>query len=332
MIWYPWLNQPYRQIIAQHQNGRPHHALLLQALPGMGDASLVWGISRWLMCQHRSGLKSCGECHACQLMQAHTHPDWYELSAEKGKSSLGIDAVRNVTEKLYHHAQQGGAKVVWLPDASQLTEAAANALLKTLEEPPKNTWFLLCCQQPGSLLATLRSRCLSIHLASPDEGLSLSWLQKQTPASQSDALTALRLSGGAPAAAEQLLEDKNWAARQALCQALPKALNGDMLSLQPVLNQDDAVRRIGWLCALLVDALKWQQGGGRFITNVDQQALVAGIAQLLPGSAMDASVRQWMICRDRLLNVAAVNRELLLTDQLLTWEQMLHATTAGLPN
>ena len=49
-----------------------------------------------------------------------------------------------VTEKLYHHAQQGGAKVVWLPDAAQLTEAAANALLKTLEEPPKNTWFLLC--------------------------------------------------------------------------------------------------------------------------------------------------------------------------------------------
>lgn len=323
MNWYPWLNQPYRQIISQHQAGRGHHALLLHALSGMGQASLVWGISRWLMCQRRDGLKSCGECHACQLMQANTHPDWYRLEAEKGKSALGIDAVRSVTEKLYHHAQQGGAKVVWIPDAAQLTEAAANALLKTLEEPPKNTWFLLN-GQPAQLLATLRSRCFTFHLAPPDEAPGLQWLMKQRPVAEQDALTALRLSGGAPAAALELTSEKSWAARKALCQALPEALRGDMLSLLPVLNHDDAVQRTGWLCSLLVDALKWQQGGGQFIANVDRQALIADLAMQLPASALDESVRQWMIVRDRLLNVVAVNRELLLTDQLLGWEQMLH--------
>lgn len=324
MNWYPWLNQPYRQIISQHQAGRGHHALLLHSLIGMGEASLVWGISRWLMCQRRDGLKSCGACHACQLMQANTHPDWYRLEAEKGKSALGIDAVRSVTEKLYHHAQQGGAKVVWIPDAAQLTEAAANALLKTLEEPPKNTWFLLNSQQPAQLLATLRSRCFTFHLAPPDEAPGLQWLLKQRPISEQDALTALRLSGGAPAAALDLLSEKRWAAREALCQALPEALREDMLSLLPVLNHDDAVQRTGWLCSLLVDALKWQQGGGQFIANVDRQALIAELAMQLPASALDESVRQWMIARDRLLNVVALNRELLLTDQLLGWEQMLH--------
>ncbi|WP_428945835.1 DNA polymerase III subunit delta' [Pantoea sp. FN060301] len=329
MIWYPWLNQPYRQLIGQHQAGRGHHALLIQALPGMGDASLVWGISRWLMCQRRDGLKSCGTCHACQLMQAHTHPDWYKLEPEKGKSSLGIDAVRSVTEKLYHHAQQGGAKVVWLPDAAQLTEAAANALLKTLEEPPANTWFLLSSQAPAKLLATLRSRCLNFHLAPPDERQSLLWLQKQRSVPESDSVTALRLSGGAPAAALSLLDEKIWAARQALCQALPGALQGDMLSLLPALNHEEAARRVGWLCTLLVDALKWQQGGGAFIANVDRQALIASLAMQLPGSALDQSVRDWIICRDRLLNVVAVNRELLLTDRLLGWEQMLHSSQAG---
>ncbi|WLS80459.1 DNA polymerase III subunit delta' [Erwinia pyri] len=324
MNWYPWLNQPYRQIISQHQAGRGHHALLLHSLTGMGEASLIWGISRWLMCQRRDGLKSCGECHACQLMQANTHPDWYRLEAEKGKSALGIDAVRSVTEKLYHHAQQGGAKVVWIPDAAQLTEAAANALLKTLEEPPKNTWFLLNSQQPAQLLATLRSRCFTFHLAPPEEAPGLQWLLKQRPISEQDALTALRLSGGAPAAALELTSEKSWAARETLCQALPEALRGDMLSLLPVLNHDDAVQRTGWLCSLLVDALKWQQGGGQFIANVDRQALIAELAMQLPASALDESVRQWMIARDRLLNVVAVNRELLLTDQLLGWEQMLH--------
>jgi len=81
MNWYPWLNQPYRQIIARHQEGVAHHALLLQAPEGMGDDALVWGISRWLMCQQREGAKSCGACHGCELMQAHTHPDWYRLEA-----------------------------------------------------------------------------------------------------------------------------------------------------------------------------------------------------------------------------------------------------------
>lgn len=331
MNWYPWLNHSYRQILSQHQAQRGHHALLIQALAGMGDDALIWGISRWLMCKRPDGLKSCGECHACQLMLAGTHPDWYRLEAEKGKSSLGIDAVRSVTEKLYHHAQQGGAKVVWLPDAGQLTEAAANALLKTLEEPPKNTWFLLSSREPSRLLPTLRSRCLLWHLAPPAEAQSLQWLQKQSAAGLNERTAALRLSAGAPAAALALLDDKIWQQRQRVCEALPDALQGDMLSLLPALHHDDAAQRIGWLCSLLIDAVKWQQGGGQFISNVDRQADVMRIATLLPTSAIDASLRQWIICRDRLLNVVAVNRELLLTNQLLGWEAMLNPASAGSP-
>lgn len=331
MNWYPWLNHSYRQILSQHQAQRGHHALLIQALPGMGDDALIWGISRWLMCKCPDGLKSCGECHACQLMLAGTHPDWYRLEAEKGKSSLGIDAVRSVTEKLYHHAQQGGAKVVWLPDAGQLTEAAANALLKTLEEPPKNTWFLLSSREPSRLLPTLRSRCLLWHVAPPAEAQSLQWLQKQSAAGLNERTAALRLSAGAPAAALALLDDKTWQQRQRVCEALPEALQGDMLSLLPALHHDDAAQRIGWLCSLLMDAVKWQQGGGQFISNVDRQADVIHIASLLPTSAIDTSLRQWIICRDRLLNVVAVNRELLLTDQLLGWEAMLNPASAGSP-
>lgn len=322
MNWYPWLNQPYREIISQHQEGRGHHAMLIHALAGMGDDALVWGLSRWLMCQQRDGIKSCGHCHGCQLMQAGTHPDWYSLAAEKGKSSLGIDAVRGVTEKLYHHAQQGGAKVVWLPDAAQLTEAAANALLKTLEEPPANTWFFLSSREPQRLLATLRSRCFLWHLTPPDESSSLRWLQKERPVAQDDALTALRLSSGAPAAAQALLAEAQWKQRQLLCSTLAQALQQDVLSLLPVLNHEEAPQRIGWLCALLMDALKWQQGGAAFIANIDQQALIAQIAQRLPASALDSSLRSWINCRDQLLHVMAVNRELLLTEQLLSWEQI----------
>lgn len=323
MNWYPWLNPAYRQVVQQHQAGRAHHALLVQALPGMGDGELVWAIGRWLLCQRRDGLKSCGQCHGCQLMLAGTHPDWHRLAAEKGKSALGIDAVREVNERLFNHAQQGGAKVVWLPDAAQLTEAAANALLKTLEEPPQNTWFFLSSPEPSRLLPTLRSRCLRLHLAPPDEAQSLAWLQKQHQGEPEAIRTALRLSSGAPGAALTLLEAQNWTQRQALCDALSVALEEDVLALLPQLNHDNAVARIAWLAALLTDALKWQQSGDRFLTNTDRPQLVQQLAQRLPAAALDKSLRQWLLCRDRLSHIVAVNRELLLTEQLLNWESLL---------
>lgn len=319
MNWYPWLNQPYRHIIGQHQAGRAHHALLVQALEGMGDEALVWGVSRWLMCQQPDGLKSCGVCHGCQLMQAQTHPDWYRLEAEKGKSTLGIDAVRQVTEKLYHFAQQGGAKVVWLPDAAQLSESAANALLKTLEEPPANCWFFLSSREPSRLLATLRSRCMVLALTPPDEPQSLQWLGRQMSQDEAALQTALRLSAGAPAAALQLLEPARWQARESLCNALPGALQQDILQLLPSLNSEDVAARIGWLLALLVDALKWQQGATRWLSNPDRQDVVALLSETFSARALDESAREWMQCRDQLLHVAAVNRELLLTDRLLSW-------------
>lgn len=319
MNWYPWLNQPYRHIISQHQAGRAHHALLIQAIDGMGDDALVWGVSRWLMCQQRDGLKSCGLCHGCQLMQAQTHPDWYRLEAEKGKSTLGIDAVRQVTEKLYHFAQQGGAKVVWLPDAAQLSESAANALLKTLEEPPANSWFFLSSREPSRLLATLRSRCMALSLTPPEEAQSLQWLSRQKPQDEAALQAALRLSAGAPAAALQLLEPARWQARQTLCNALPAALRQDILQLLPALNSEDVAARISWLLALLVDALKWQQGATRWLSNPDRQDVVALLADTFSSRALDESAREWMQCREQLIHVAAVNRELLLTDRLLSW-------------
>lgn len=153
MKWYPWLRPPFEQLVASYQAGRGHHALMVQALPGMGSDALIYALCRFLMCRQPEGHKSCGHCHSCQLMQAGTHPDYYALTPEKGKSSLGIDAVREVSEKLYEHARLGGAKVVWIGDAAMLTDAAANALLKTLEEPPENTWFFLACQEPARLLA-----------------------------------------------------------------------------------------------------------------------------------------------------------------------------------
>lgn len=323
MKWYPWLRPHFEQLIGSYQAGRGHHALLIQALPGMGDDALIYAITRFLMCQQPEGHKSCGKCRGCQLMQAGTHPDYYTLEPEKGKSALGIDAVREVSEKLYEHARLGGAKVVWLKDATLLTEAAANALLKTLEEPPVKTWFFLSCRDPGRLLATLRSRCRLHHLAVPQESWALSWLEREVTTSPESALTALRLSSGAPAAALALLQPDVWSERETLCRAVDASLNShDWLSLLPALNSDRAVERLHWLASLLLDALKIQQGA-TLLTNPDAWPLLNTLANRLSGKILHAMLHEICQSREQLLTVTGLNRELLLTDQLLRIEHYL---------
>lgn len=325
MKWYPWLRPHFDQLIASYQAGRGHHALLIQALPGMGEDALIYAITRFLMCQQPQGQKSCGKCRGCQLMQAGTHPDYYRLEPEKGKSTLGIDAVRDVSEKLYEHARLGGAKVVWLSDASLLTEAAANALLKTLEEPPEKTWFFLSCRDPGRLLATLRSRCRLHHLAVPQETWALSWLQREVTVSQESALAALRLCSGAPAAALELLQKEAWSHRMQLCSAVEQALNSrDWLGVLSVLNHDQAPVRLHWLVSLLLDAMKLQQGA-TLVSNVDVWPLINTLANALPGATLRAIVHEMCLCREQLLTVTGLNRELVLTDLLLRIEHYLQS-------
>ena len=279
MNWYPWLNQAYRQLVSMYQEGRGHHAILLHASQGMGADALSYGLSRWLMCQNKQGSKSCNECHSCRLMLAETHPDWHILQNEKGKSSIGIEAVRKVTEKLEHHAQQGGSRVVWIKEVEALTEAAANALLKTLEEPPVNCYFLLNCQQPEILLATLRSRCFYYHLAPPEMNYAIHWLQQQLPnMAYADGVTALNLSQGAP-----------------------------VLAL-----------------SLLLDALKRQTHAEVYCVNQDKQPLIMALSQL-PSAMLLAVSESWKQCRHQLVTIPAINKELLLAEQLLDWEAQLVA-------
>lgn len=331
MKWYPWLRPAYEQLVANHQADRGHHALLVHALPGMGDDSLIYALGRWLMCQQPDGQKSCGQCRACQLMQAQTHPDYYLIEPEKGKATLGIDAIREVTEKLYDRARLGGAKVVWIKDAAQLTEAAANALLKTLEEPPEKTWFMLGCRAPERLPATLRSRCLYWHLSPPEDRWAQAWLARETDVPQDQRIAALRLSGGAPAAALELLQTSGWAQRPLLAERLEQAIAArDALTLLPDLHHDDAAMRLHWLAALLLDAIKCQQGAGGYSTHVDLSANSQRLATLLPTDRLQSMLNLLLPCREQLISVAGLNRELMLTELLLNWEQVWR-TGAPLP-
>lgn len=145
--------------------------------------------------------------------------------------------------------------------------------------------------------------------------------------SQENLLTALRLTAGAPAAALELLGESRFAPRQQLCAALDAALqSADWLSLLPALNHDSVAERLYWLSSLLLDAQKMQQGIS-LLTNVDAWALVQRVANALSSSRLQAMIRDACVCREQLLNVTGLNRELMLNDLLLRWEHWLQPTS-----
>jgi len=138
----------------------------------------------------------------------------------------------------------------------------------------------------------------------------------------------LRLSSGSPAAALQLLEPALWKQRDKLCISLEKACDsGDMLALLPEFNHDEAVRAVPWLCALLMDSVKYQQGATDWLTNNDHLPLVVKLAQRCSPALLHSLLQTWFQCRDTLINVVGVNRELILTETLLTWERLMQPGT-----
>jgi DNA polymerase-3 subunit delta' len=131
------------------------------------------------------------------LNAAGSHPDWRQVrpDPESKSGEIAIDAIRELTERSALTPVRGTRKLVLIDPADRMNAAAANALLKTLEEPAGNTLLLLIAEQPGRLPATIRSRCQLLKLAVPPQDQALAWL---TPRLGTAAPVRLRLAYGAP--------------------------------------------------------------------------------------------------------------------------------------
>jgi len=171
----PWLTPFYQQLQRHFHQGRFPHGLLFTGSQGIGKYKIAKQCAQFLLCENKQPQGACGRCHACQLMAANTHVDFQLLAAEKNKS-IGIDQVRALTEKLNARPQLGNNKVVIIKEAEQLTEAAANALLKTLEEPQGDSYIIVLARTHHQLMPTLLSRLQQTHMHSPDDQTLIDWL------------------------------------------------------------------------------------------------------------------------------------------------------------
>ncbi|MCL1037530.1 DNA polymerase III subunit delta' [Shewanella submarina] len=197
----PWCNPAFDRTAMQICKDTLGHALLLGVDVAQGGELLAQDIAATSLCLNPTPAGACGHCKSCHLVQAGNHPDLYEVRADGNQ--IKIDQIRELCIKLTATAQQGGRRVAIIYACERMNQASANALLKTLEEPGKDTLLLLQSQTPGRLLPTIASRCQKLAFVAPDKDTVQSWLQQQHGVTQ-DMTWVLPLAGGPLTLADSL--------------------------------------------------------------------------------------------------------------------------------
>lgn len=284
---YPWHKNELNALLARAE--RLPHALLIRGPQGIGKLAFGEALARALLCESRApGEAACGRCTACNWMEQGAHPDCRRIEPdalakpveaeqdtekkEKPSTQISVDQIRAIADFINLTSHQGGMKVVLIHPAEALNVAASNALLKSLEEPPPQTCFILVTHRWHQLLPTVRSRCRHVPLAPPAPDAARAWLAKQGVANPD---LALAHAGGAPLLAAGYDEDY-WRRREWFLKALG-AKDMNTLSLAEQLSDAPPALVVGWLQKWAHD-IACRSAGGPVGYNPDFAAAIGAVA------------------------------------------------------
>lgn len=307
----PWLEETCRGLAGRIAEDRLGHAPLIHGPRGIGKRILGEWLARLLLCSQRQDGQPCRDCQSCRLIDSDTHPDLFVVELAEDKQSIGVDQVRRLIEQLQLTASLGASRIGLIPNADAMNRNAANALLKTLEEPPSGAWLILLSEQPARLPATVRSRCQQLPLRAADQRVAARWLEQQCSTAEASAReAALELSGGAPLAAREMIESEDLAfgfeLLDDLSQAQPHAQVLERWQANPTATWRWLARWLAIIMAQLSGAGGWKPPGRALPSHIDKRRLMA-----LWRGALDG-------CREAERGV--VRQDLLLGQWLLEWQ------------
>jgi len=316
------------------QGGKLPHALLMIGRPGLGKSLLADTFAKSLLCESRDehGLP-CEVCQACNWFSQGNHPDFRRLQPEsmvpesedetptkkekKKSDQIKIEQVRATESFLAIGTHRGGARVILIDPADAMNAAAQSALLKNLEEPPLDTHYLLVTSRPQRLLATIRSRCMVMPVATPDPQAAAKWLKAQ---GIDEPELALAGAAGAPlavlSAAQLEPKRREFLNRLAAASFDPLALAQSCDTVAPAVV-------VGWLQRWVYDLLATHMAG-RARYNLEAQAAIEKICRPLDPAALAGLMRR--LGEARALAQHPLNARLFFEDLLLQYR-----TVAGRP-
>jgi DNA polymerase-3 subunit delta' len=326
---FPWQTSIWDHLRASQQNNRLPHAILLTGDSGMGKAQFAQAFAQSLLCTNRNQEgHACMQCRGCQLFQAGTHPDFTLLSPEEEGKNITVDQVRRLGSYFSMTSQYEGFRVAIITPAERMNAAAANSLLKTLEEPPAQTLLLLVSSQSSWLLPTVRSRCQQIHFQRPGRDITLPWLKAQLDNHDNDMELLLNLSNEAPLKALKMAQDNSIQERHALFNEIEDMQKG---LLTPADIAERCLKRnpkqvIDWLSSWVSDLIRL--GLSEKPPGLVNQDLVKFLHQ----NRNRLDLLQAFRYLDRLhealrLSYTQVNMQMLLEDMFIGWRTLITIDT-----
>ena len=219
--------------LAGHPGSSMTHAWLFTGPPGSGRSNAAKAFAAALQCE-RGG---CGECRSCVTARAKTHPDILVINTSG--LSIGTDAAKNYVRRAALHPSLGRWQVMIVEDADRLTDQAANALLKAIEEPPPRTVWILCAPSVEDVITTIRSRARSVLLRTPPAAAIAQLLQQRDGIAEDVALPAAKAAQGHIGRARALATNEAVRERRRRILGLPMRLNdlGEALAAAAELNE-----------------------------------------------------------------------------------------------
>jgi DNA polymerase-3 subunit delta' len=204
------------------RRGRLAHAYLFTGPPGVGKRLFAVELAKALLCEDPPAgrFDSCDRCPACVQIDAGTHPDYFQAGLPPDLHEWPIDQMRELMRAFALKSARGKGKVAVLDDADEFNEAAANAFLKTLEEPPPRSVLILIGSSPDRQLATILSRCQVVRFAPLLETIVADLLRAQGVEDAALVGRLARLSGGSPGQARALADPALWDFRRTFLEKL----------------------------------------------------------------------------------------------------------------
>ena len=222
---FSWQKTLWSNLCDQFESQQLAHAYLISGPRGTGKDLFANAFAKYLMCVSPNKSIACGGCKNCLLGREAGHPDIIKIIVEEGSRDIKVEQIRALSDFLVQTSQGGRAKITLITDAHHMNTAAANALLKTLEEPTPSTYIFLLSHLPGSLPATIRSRCQKLIMPTPSNKDAVDWLKQHIPDQEDPQFLAIA-AGNCPLLALELARSGGLDHQQQFLQKLTQLTSG----------------------------------------------------------------------------------------------------------
>lgn len=316
----PWFQDDLNQWLSLIVSQQVPHAILLNGSKGLGKFKQAQQMAHIALCENLSKSGVCGQCSPCELYKVGNHPDLTIISAEK--AVIKVDQIRKLSKDIRITSTKGQYRVIIVENAEQMNKASANALLKTLEEPPEKVAIILTTSEMGRLLPTIKSRCIKMDCPIPSKVLVTDWLKTNLSNSHEEIEISLLLANGSPFLAKEILENNSLNSVKVMLSDLKEILtnNKSILEVSKKWNSDGLTINLPLVAAHFLNVIKLKSGligdnsksNGFFETAFDFQNTSDLNAKVL------TFIKSLHLFSFRL--GTALKKELLLEELLIQWK------------